>query len=141
MLMSPEMWRFYFKERMATIIREVKEVQPEIVVAYHTDGSNFPILDDLVEIGLDALNPIQPESMDRATVAEKYEEKLGFFGVIDVQEVLPSGSPEDVAEEFQSARATLGRNGRWICAPTHHVQIDTPMKNFLELRKQATGLS
>lgn len=130
MLMSPDTWRKFFKERMANIIAEVKGINPEIKVAYHSDGNIYPIIPDLIEIGLDVLNPIQAESMDPAQLKEDFGDKLSFFGAIDVQNTLPFGTPADVEAEIIERLKTIGKGGGWLCAPTHHVQLDTPMENF-----------
>ena len=141
MLISPDMWREFFKPKMATIISEAKAIHPDVLIAYHTDGYNLPIIPDLIEIGLDVLNPIQAESMDPGSLKREFGGRLSFFGAIDVQTTLPFGSPEDVRSEFANWAATLGRGGGWLCAPTHHVQLDTPMENFLALVDAAAGSS
>ncbi|MGD8406001.1 MAG: uroporphyrinogen decarboxylase family protein, partial [Anaerolineales bacterium] len=66
MMISPHMWREFFKPRMANFISELKSINPNVKVAYHTDGYVEPIIPELIEIGLDVLNPIQPASMDPA---------------------------------------------------------------------------
>ena len=60
---------------------------------------------------------------------------LLFFGGMAVQSTLPMGTPADIHSEFEWLESTLGKNGGWLCAPTHHVQQDTPVENFLELVK------
>jgi uroporphyrinogen decarboxylase len=133
MLISPDMWRFYFKERMKTIIAEVKTINPAIKVAYHSCGHVIPIIPDLIEIGLEVLNPIQAESMDLALLQNKFGDQLSFFGGINVQSTLPFGTKQDIIDEVQNGMNTVGKGGGWICAPTHHVQLDTPMENFYTL--------
>lgn len=133
MIISPDMWRLFFKPRMAAIIEAIKTINRDCLVAYHTDGYNWPILPDLIEIGLDVLNPIQAESMDPEELKKLYGDKLSFFGGIDVQTTLPLGKPEDVEAEFKERLTTLGSGGGWLCAPTHHVQLDTPIENLQTL--------
>ncbi len=133
MLISPKTWRTFFKERMATLIAEVRAIRPTVSIAYHSDGAIYPIIPDLIEIGVDVLNPIQPDSMDPARLKQEYGDRLSFFGAIDVQSTLPFGTPADVRAEVQARRDTLGVGGGWICAPTHHVQADTPLENFWAL--------
>lgn len=135
LLIDPELWRTYFKPRMADIIRTIKDINPNVKVAYHTDGCNYDIIPDLIEIGLDVLNPIQTECMDPEVLAEKYGEQLCFFGGIAVQSTLPQGTPEDIAREYEWLKNSIGKGGGWICAPTHHVQLDTPIENFFALLK------
>jgi len=89
-----------------------------------------PIIPELIEIGLDVLNPIQPASMDPADIKKRFGDKLSFWGSIDEQHTLPFGSPDDVANEVRQRLETVGYNGGLILAPTHHVQLDTPLENF-----------
>jgi uroporphyrinogen decarboxylase len=130
MLISPKMWRRYLKPRMAQFIAELKAINPSVKVAYHSDGDVSRIIPDLIEIGLDVLNPIQPASMDPAEVKKKYGGQLSFWGTIDEQHTLPFGSPADVEGEVLDRLKTVGQGGGLILAPTHHVQLDTPMDNF-----------
>lgn len=130
MLISPKMWRKYLKWRMADFIRELKTINPEVKVAYHSDGDVSRIIPELVEIGLDILNPIQPASMDPAEIKKRYEDKLCFWGTIDEQRTLPFGSPEEVRGEVIERLESVGKGGGLILAPTHHVQLDTPLENF-----------
>ncbi|HLO17072.1 MAG TPA: uroporphyrinogen decarboxylase family protein [Anaerolineales bacterium] len=130
MLISPKMWRRFFKPRMANFIAELKAINPQVKVAYHSDGNIYPIIPDLIEIGLDVLNPVQPASMDPVKLKQDYGDKLCFWGSIDEQHTLPFGSPADVQGEILTRLKTLGANGGLILGPTHHVQLDTPMENF-----------
>ena len=130
MLISPKVWRQYFKPRMANFIAELKAINPNIKIAYHTDGNVEPIIPELIEIGLDVLNPIQPASMDPAEIKQKYGDRLCFWGTLDEQQTLPFGTPEDVAKEVKDRLKSVGHNGGLVLAPTHHVQLDTPLENF-----------
>lgn len=138
MMISPRLWERFLKPRMATLIAEVKAIHPALKVAYHCDGNLVPIIPQLIEIGVDVLNPIQAESMDPAMLKRDYGDRLCFFGAIDVQTTLPFGTPEQVREEVRLRRRTIGAGGGWICAPTHHVQFDTPMENFWALVETVT---
>ncbi len=130
MLMSPGLWRRFFKPRMANFIAELKAINPAVKVAYHSDGNILAVIPELIEIGLDVLNPIQPACMDPADLKRRFGENLCFWGSIDEQHTLPFGSPADVAAEVRERLETIGKNGGLILGPTHHVQLDTPMENF-----------
>ncbi len=130
MLMSPETWRRFLKPRMARFISEVKAIKPDIKIAYHSDGNIEEILPELVEIGLDVLNPVQPACMDPAKLKRLYGDRLCFWGSMDEQHTLPFGSPDDVRREVRLRLETLGARGGLIIGPTHHVQLDTPLENF-----------
>jgi uroporphyrinogen decarboxylase len=141
MLMSPRMWRRFLKPRMATFIATLKSINPQVKVAYHTDGTIWPIIPDLIEIGLDILNPVQPACMDPAELKRQYGRNLCFWGSIDEQHTLPFGTPQDVADEVLLRLRTIGRDGGLIIGPTHHVQLDTPMENFWAMINTVTGTS
>jgi len=130
MLISPKMWRKYFKWRMANLIGKLKAINPNVKVAYHSDGDIRRIIPELIEIGLDVLNPIQPSSMNPAEIKSMFGDRLCFWGTIDEQHTLPFGSPKDVQDEVIERLETIGRQGGLILAPTHHVQLDTPLDNF-----------
>ena len=130
MLISPESWRKFLKPRMAVFISSLKRMNPDIKIAYHSDGVINPIIPDLIEIGLDVLNPIQPRSMDPAQLKKEFGDRLCFWGTIDEQQTLPFGTPDDVRKEVLRRLETIGRNGGLIIGPTHHVQLDTPLENF-----------
>ena len=130
MLISPAHWRRFLKPRMAHFIAELKAINPDVKVAYHSDGNILPIIPELIEIGLDILNPIQPACMDPAALKKQFGEKLCFWGSIDEQHTLPYATPEGVRAEVIERLQTLGKDGGLIIGPTHHVQLDTPLENF-----------
>jgi uroporphyrinogen-III decarboxylase len=106
-----------------------------VKVAYHSDGNILPIIPELIEIGLDVLNPIQPASMDPAQVKKSFGDRLCFWGSIDEQYTLPMGTPERVRAEVMERLTTIGQSGGLIIGPTHHVQLDTPLENFWAMVK------
>lgn len=130
MLISPALWRRLFKPKWAEFFASLKRLNPELKIAYHSDGVIEPIIADLIEVGLDVLNPVQPACMDPAQLKRQYGNHLSFWGTIDEQHTLPFGSPDDVAREVRTRLQTVGHDGGLIIGPTHHVQLDTPMENF-----------
>jgi len=138
MIISPACWRRFLKPRMANFIAELKAINPQVKVAYHSDGMIAPIIPELIEIGVDVLNPIQPASMDPAEIKREFGDKLCFWGAIDEQYTLPFGTPDEIRREVKERLKTIGKNGGLILAPTHHVQLDTPMENFLAVQRTIT---
>lgn len=130
MLISPAHWRRFLKPRMAQLIASLKSINHRVKIAYHSDGCIYPIIGELIEIGVDVLNPIQPASMDPARLKQEYGDHLCFWGAIDEQRTLPFGTPDEVRAEVLTRLDTIGRGGGLILGPTHHVQLDTPMENF-----------
>jgi uroporphyrinogen-III decarboxylase len=138
MMISPATWRRFLKPRLATFIAEIKALNPALKVAYHSDGTIYPIIPELIEIGVDILNPIQPACMDPEKVKREYGDRLSFWGSLDEQHTLPFGSPADVEQEVRTRLKTLGRQGGLILGPTHFVQLDTPLENFWAMQKAIT---
>lgn len=130
MLMSPKMWRTYLKPRMAELIGSLRAINPRIKIAYHTDGVIYPIIPDLIEIGVDVLNPVQPLAMDPMKLKRDYGDMLCFWGSMDIQRTLPYGTPQEVRDEVLLRLRTIGRGGGLLIGPTHNVQLDTPLENF-----------
>jgi uroporphyrinogen-III decarboxylase len=133
MLISPDIWRKYFKEKMSIFISSLKMINPELKIAYHSDGYIAPIIPELIEIGVDILNPIQPRSMDPVEIKKKFGGKLCLWGTIDEQNTLPFTDPGTVRKEVAERIRTIGRDGGLILSPTHNIQLDTPMENFLAM--------
>lgn len=133
MLISPKAWRRFLKPRMANFVAELRKVNPWIYIAYHSDGVITPIIGDLVEIGINVLNPVQPLCMNPLELKQRYGSELSFWGSIDIQETMPFGTPDTVRAEVLQRIRTLGRDGGLIIGPTHHIQLDTPMENFRAL--------
>ena len=130
MLMSPKMWRAYLKPRMAELIASLRAINPQIKVAYHTDGVVYPIIPELIEIGIDILNPIQPLAMDPARLKSDFGDRMCFWGSMDIQQTLPFGTPQDVNAEVLLRLKTIGQGGGLIIGPTHNLQLDTPLENL-----------
>jgi uroporphyrinogen-III decarboxylase len=101
-----------------------------VKIAYHSDGEISPIVPELIEIGVDVLNPVQPASMSPERLKKEFGDRLCFWGTIDEQHTLPFATPEEVRSEVLERIATVGSDGGLILGPTHHVQLDTPMENF-----------
>lgn len=137
MMVSPKAWREIDKPLFAEMIAKFKALNPEVLVYYHSDGNMEEVLMDLVEIGVDIINPIQPECMDVARIKREYGRYFTLHGTISIQQTLPHGTLEDVRREVQS-RMELGRkDGGIILAPANHVQNDTPLENILEIYRTA----
>jgi uroporphyrinogen decarboxylase len=130
MTISPELWRKIFKPMWAEFFGALKRINPGVKIVYHSDGMIEPIIPDMVEVGLDVLNPIQPACMDPAALKKRFGDRLCFWGSIDEQQTLPFGTPDDVRREIHTRLETIGTGGGLIIGPTHHVQLDTPLENF-----------
>jgi uroporphyrinogen decarboxylase len=139
MLISPQLWRRFLKPRMAHFVSELKNINPELKIAYHCDGDILKIIPELAEIGIDVLNPVQPACMDPAMVKQNFGDRMCFWGSIDEQSTLPFGSSDQVKAQVLERLATIGKGGGLILSPTHHVQLDTPMDNFRAMVNTVTN--
>jgi len=105
-------------------------------VFHHDDGAIYSLIPDLLEMGIDVLNPIQwrCQGMDRQAIGENFGGKVCFHGGIDNQHTLPFGTPDDVREEVAYNIRTLGTTGSgYIIAPCHNIQANTPLENIVAL--------
>jgi uroporphyrinogen decarboxylase len=133
MMVSPHAWREIDKPLFAEMISKFKALKPDVLVFYHSDGNMEEVIPDLVEIGVDIIDPIQPESMDVGYIKQKYGKGVTLHGTISIQQTLPHGTLEDVAREVRH-RISLGKeDGGMILAPSNHVQNDTPLENIIEI--------
>ena len=130
MLISPELFREFVKPRYGRLFSAYKKANPRLRIATHICGYIEPILDDLVETGVDILNPVQPLAMDPARLKKRYGKTLSFWGAVDDQKVLPLGSPEEVEAEVRLRLGQLAPGGGYILCSSHNVQPGTPMANI-----------
>jgi uroporphyrinogen decarboxylase len=138
MLISPQMWRKFIKPRYARLVEAFKAQKPNLKVAYHCDGYFEPIIPELIEIGLDVLNPVQPLAMDPAAIKRKYGDRLSFWGTVDTQRTFPFGSPDDVEREVRERLQTLAPGGGLILCSSHRVQPDSSMENIRAFYRAAS---
>jgi uroporphyrinogen decarboxylase len=135
LLMSPGMYRTLLKPIHADLIASIRR-RTHARVFFHTDGDVFPLLDDLADIGVDILNPIQTSAgqmADLATLKRRYGDALVFCGAIDTQRVLPKGTPDDVTAEVRRVIGELGPGGGYMVASVHTIMSDVPAANILAM--------
>jgi len=131
MLISPTMWRKYFKERYRQIYAELKAINPDVMIMQHCDGAVAPILGDWIDVGLEVFNPVQPNvpGHEPHDLKSKFGDRLSFWGAIDQQNLLPFGTVEQIEADVKAKIEVLGRGGGYMVAPAHIIQADTSMEN------------
>jgi len=141
LIISPEMWRQYIKPRYKKLVSAVKD--HGLTYFHYTCGGVRPIISDMIEIGFDVLNPIQPlaAGMDCKELGMEFGDKLTFHGAIDEQRTLPTGRPVDVKNEVIARIEALGKYAGYIVAPSHGFQPDTPIENILAMYEAVLGYS
>jgi len=135
MIIGPDMWRRFFKPRYAEILRAARAIRPELRALYHSDGWFEPIVGDLAEIGFDAINPLQPEHMDAASVRRRFGTRPALWGTVGRQTSFSFGTPADIRREVAERLRTLGRAGLVLCPAYDIDEPDIPRENvvaFLE---------
>lgn len=133
LLMNPGMIRFFLLPRMKRMMDLAHE--NGAYVFFHSDGAIKEIIPDMIETGIDILNPIQWRSsgMERETLKHDFGDKVVFHGGVDNQHTLPFGSLEDVYKEVDENFSKLGSGGGYILAPCHNIQPITPVKNIIAM--------
>ena len=132
---SPATYRKVIKPRQARIFEAVRRGAPHAFIAYHTCGSVVEVLDDLVELGVQVLNPVQvaAEGMAPESLKARWGDRLSFWGGVDTQRTLPHGMPDDVRREVRERVRVLGEGGGYICGAVHNVQAEVPAANVVAM--------
>lgn len=130
LMMSKETWRRWVKPATAATIAAAKAVNPDVIALYHSDGVIYDIIPELIEIGVDVLNPVQPECVDPVALKEQYGDRLSFWGAIGTQTTMPFGTPQDVRENVRHMIETVGAGGGLLVAPTHLLEPEVPWENI-----------
>ena len=131
---GPLISRQMFREFVAPYIKEMCDLIHGLgaKVLFHSCGSIRPLISDLIELGVDILDPIQPiGDMIPETLKSEFGDRLCFHGGIDMQYLLPQGTPEKVRAGAKRYEDVLGKNGGYILAPAHLFQPDVPPENIL----------
>jgi len=131
MFISPVLWRRYFKPRYKRLFERAKRRGK--LVFFHSDGNITPIVGDLVEMGVDSLNPVQPECMDQIEVKRKYGNKITIDTGVSNQKTLPFGTPEDVRNETLNALRYLAPGGGFVYGTSHYAMYEVPIENVMML--------
>lgn len=134
MMISPPLFRRLLKPRLAALFDHIKGLG-DVKLSYHTDGSVTPVIQDIVEMGVDILNPIQTSAMGMDTywMKEEFGDRLVFHGAIDVQQMLPFSTPGQVRYDVAKRIWDLGRGGGYILSTCHDIGEDVPPENVLAM--------
>jgi uroporphyrinogen decarboxylase len=135
MMIGPHTWRSFFKPRLAAIIQAARDIKPDLRILFHSDGYFEPIVGDLIEIGVDGINPLQPEYMDPERIRRRFGPGLALWGTVGRQTTFSFASPEQIRAEVRHRIETLGRAGLVLCPAYDVDEPDIPWENvaaFLE---------
>ncbi len=132
-LISPELYRKYVKPRHRTLIEFIKK-NSDAKIWYHSCGSIYPLIPDLIEIGVDILNPVQYTGRDMSAgrLKKEFGDRITFWGGgIDTQKILPHGSVQDVENEVRARVTELKPGGGFVFNTVHNIQGDVPSENIV----------
>jgi uroporphyrinogen decarboxylase len=132
--MSYEHYLKYIKPRHKKFFRAVHDLTPAKLI-FHSCGSVAAIIEDLIEIGVDGLNPVQPSAagMNPAELKRKYRGRMAFWGGTENQRILPRGSVREVQGMVEDLIDTLGEGGGFVFSSCHNIQPDVPLENVLAM--------
>ncbi len=133
LIMSPQMLEecvYPYHQKVNAVIKSYGKK-----ILYHSCGSVISQIDNLRDLPIDILNPLQPlaSGMDFQKIKENWGDTLCFHGGIDVQETLPHGTPKEVREAVKNNISILGKKGGYILASAHNIQNDTPIENIIAM--------
>jgi uroporphyrinogen decarboxylase len=135
LMMSPQVYRQMIKPYHAELLAAIKQ-RTKAKVFFHSDGNVYPLIGDLIEVGVDILNPVQVSAGDMGDTARlkrEFGKNISFCGAIDTQTVLPYGTPEEVRAEVCGRIRDLAPGGGYIVASVHCIQPDVPPENVLAM--------
>ncbi len=136
-LVAPELYRELLKPRHAKLFAFIrKHAKTDVKIFYHCCGAVAPLLPDLIESGIDILNPVQVSAagMDTKELKRRFGKDLTFWGGgVDTQHVLPRGTPAEVKAEVRRRIDDLAPGGGFIFNTVHNIQADVPPQNIVAM--------
>ena len=131
LMMSESLYCQWLKPRLARLIKAAKDINPDIIIIYHSCGYIKEFIPHLIDAGIDVINPVQPESMEFKQIHDEFGEVLSFHGTIGTQSVMPFGTPSDVRKKVFENLDIAGKKGGLFVAPTHLLEPDVPIENIV----------
>ncbi len=136
--MSPDIYRRVIKPYHKEIFTFIHE-QADVRILLHSCGAIFPLIEDLIDAGVDAINPVQTRAKDMEPEALKktFGERVVFWGGVDEQHLLPHGSRAEIFAAVEKLSTVMASNGGYVLAPGHNIQEDTPVENVTSMFEAA----
>jgi uroporphyrinogen decarboxylase len=136
-IMGIDLWRRFFKPRLARLVAHCHDLGLPYVA--HSCGNLLPLVDDLVDIGMDGLESLQPEAMDLAELKRRTRGRMVLIGGLGVQNVLPFGTPGEVRAQTDWLVHAMGAGGGYALAPAKPLLPDTPLENAIAFIEAASS--
>lgn len=133
--MSRDDYVKHIKPYEASLVERIRRVAPKVKILMHSCGSINPIIQDRAEIGIDVLNSMNPlaRNMSSENLKKNFSANMSFHGGIDIQRLLPFGTPDEIKKRIKELIKIWGSDGGWIAAPSHNIQPDTPVENIMAM--------
>jgi len=135
-ILGPERWRRFIKPRVAEFYEMVHGAGKYTLS--HCCGSVTDIMEDIIDIGLDVLESVQPEAMDPYMLKERFGDRIAFWGGLGSQSTIPFGTPDEIRAEVRRLRNVMGQGGGYILAPAKALQPGTPIQNAIAVIEAIT---
>jgi uroporphyrinogen decarboxylase len=142
-LVSPRTYRTIIQPYQQRVFQSIHDLTPARII-YHNCGSVTWQIPDLVEWGVDALNPVQVNSHDMgdtASLKQRFGDRIAFWGGVDTSQVMPTGTPREVAGEVHQRIKDLDHSGGYILASVHNLQADVPPENICSMWETADQIA
>ncbi len=131
MMISPTLWRRFLKEPLARMINTARALNPEVRILFHSDGFIEPIIADLIEIGVNAINPVQPDVMDPTKLKKEYGSRLAFWGTVGTASDWLYAPPSKIEAEVRNRIDTVGVGGGLVLGPAYDLEPQVRWENVL----------
>ena len=139
MMISPAVWRTFFKPRLAQVMDSARAIKADLRIVFHSDGYIEPILGDLAEIGVQAIHPVQPEHMDGVRIRRRFGTRLALWGTVGHQNTFQWATPDEIRQEVKQRVETLGRAGMILCPAYDLEESDAHRRNVAAILEAAAA--
>lgn len=129
LIVGPATWREFFEPRLAAVIRAARAIQPEMLIFYHSDGDFTALVGDLVAIGVNVINPLQPDCMDALMIKRRFGDRLALWGTVGTAALWDHGTPAQIRAEVRQRIETLGPHGL-LLSPAYDLDY-APFENIV----------
>ncbi len=131
LVMSPEQYREWYRPHHLRIVEHIRSIRPDAIVAFHCCGHVTPLIPDLIEVGIDVLEAVQPETMDIAALKREFGRDLTFWGAVGAQSVLARTTPAQVTAGVRETLRIMAPGGGYIASACHTLTEEVPVASVI----------
>jgi uroporphyrinogen decarboxylase len=135
-LIDPEQFRMYYKPHFDRVLKFLKQKAPDVKIMFHSCGNVRPIISDLIELGVDILNPVHVTAtrMEPVKLKKDFGKDIVFWGGgVDTQDVLPNGTPQQIKDHVKKNIDALAPGGGFVFSTVHNIQAEVPPQNIVAM--------